>query len=117
MKTLINSVNCHISKKSEYRDYYLEPIVLENHHRNKSSSDFLGKLKPIADVPENSYLAPLDVRSLYTSISNSSGKKAGKISHENFKKKTTATKVIICSHSNFKQFYIQLKTLSTNQRL
>ena len=59
----------------------------------KNTSDFLRKLKPITEVPENSYLITVDVKLLYTSIPNSEGIKAVKISHENFTKKTIATKV------------------------
>ena len=59
----------------------------------KNTSDFLHKLKPITEVPKNSHLVTLDVKSLYTSIPNSEGIKAEKISHENFTKKIIATKV------------------------
>ena len=60
----------------------------------KDTNNFLRKLKPITEVPENSYLATLDVKSFYTSISNSEGIKAAKISHEHFTRKRIATKVI-----------------------
>ena len=56
--------------------------------------DFLFKLESIAEIPENYYLVTLDVKSLYTSISNFERIKAVKMSHENFTKKTISTKVI-----------------------
>ena len=64
---MISSVNCHSLKLSGYVDYHLQPI------------DSLRKLKPITEVPENSYLVILDVKSLYTSILNFKGIKAVKI--------------------------------------
>ena len=61
-------------------------------------------------------LVTLNVKPLYTSIPNAEGKKAVKISHENFTKNTIATKVIttflaliltlsnfICNSKNFVQ--------------
>ena len=83
---MISSVNCHSSKISTYVDYHLQPIVQEIPSYIKDTSDFLRKLKPITEVPENSYLITLDVKSLYTSIANYEGIKAVKISQENFTK-------------------------------
>ena len=93
-RPVISSVNCHSSEVSEYVDYHLQIIVREIPCYIKDTNDFLRNLKPITEVPENSYLVTLDVKSLYTSMRNSEGIKAVKISHENFTKKTTATKVI-----------------------
>ena len=81
-------------KISEYIDYHLQPIVREIPSNIKDRSDFLCKLKPTTEVPENSYIETINVKSLCTSIPNFEGKKAVKISHENFTTKTTATKVI-----------------------
>ena len=92
-RPVISWVNCHSSKISEYVDYHLQPIVREIPPYNVDTSDFLRKLKSITKVSENSYLETLDVKSLYTSIPNSEGIKAVKISHESFTKKTIATKV------------------------
>ena len=91
---MISSINCHSSKISEDVDYHLQPIVRVSPSYIKGKTDFLRKLKPIAEVPENSYLVTLDVESLYTSIPNSEGIKVVKIPHVNFTKKAIATKVI-----------------------
>ena len=91
---MISSINCHRSKISEDVDYYLQRIVRVSPSYIKDKTDFLRKLKPIAEVPENSYLVTLDVESLYTSIPNSEGIKVVKIPHVNFTKKAIATKVI-----------------------
>ena len=118
-RPVISSVNCHSTKILEYDDYHLRPIIREIPSYIKETSDFLCKLKPIAEVPENSYCVTSDVKSYYTSILNSEGVQAVNISHENFTRKTSlkGNNYFLSSHSNFKQFYIQLKTLSTNQRL
>ena len=76
---MISSVNCHSLKLSGYVDYHLQPIVREIHSYIKDTSDSLRKLKPITEVPENSYLVILDVKSVYTSILNFKGIKAVKI--------------------------------------
>ena len=49
-----SSVNCHTSKISEYVDYHVQPMVLEIFSYIKEASDFLRKLKPITEFPENS---------------------------------------------------------------
>ena len=74
--------------------------------------DFLRKLESIAEIPENYYLVTLDVKSLYTSISNFERIKAVKMSHENFTKETIATKVIttlLALILNLKNFIFNFK--------
>ena len=68
---MISSVNCHSTKILEYDDYHLRPIVWEIPSYIKETSDFLCTLKPIAEVPENSYCVTSDLKSYYTSIPNS----------------------------------------------
>ena len=99
----------------EYVDYHLQLTARKIPSYIKDTSEFLRKVKPITEVPENSYLVTLDAKSLYTSIPNSKGIKAVKISHENFKKKTIDVKVtttflaLILTLNNFifnpKHFY------------
>ena len=72
-KAVISSVSCNSSNKLEYFYYHLLPIVGEIPSYIKDTSDFLRKLKTITEVPEDSYLVTLDVKSLYTSIQNSEG--------------------------------------------
>ena len=54
----------------------------------------MSKLKAVETVPDNSYLVSLDVKALYTNITNSEGIKAVKTPLDNFPRKTIATKVI-----------------------
>ena len=78
----ISSVNYYSSKISEYVDYHLQQIVREISSYVKGTSDFLCKLKTITEVLENSFLATLDLKSLYTSKPNFEGIKALKGSHD-----------------------------------
>ena len=72
-RPVISSANCHTSEISEYVDYHLQPIVREIHPYVKDTSDFLRKLNAVESVPDNPYLVSLDVKSLYTSVSNAEG--------------------------------------------
>ena len=54
-RLVISSLNCHNSKILEYVEYHLQPIFQEILSYVKDKSDFLRHLKPIAEVPENSY--------------------------------------------------------------
>ena len=64
----ISSVNCHTSRISECVDYYLQPEVKKLKSYVKDTTDFIKKIEGIDHVSDNSYLASLDVRSLYISI-------------------------------------------------
>ena len=92
-RPVISSVNCHISNISYYIDYHLKPIVQQIPSYTQDTSDFLWKINTMETIPDNSYLASLDVRSFYTNIPNSEGTEAVKTSLENFLRKT-ATKLI-----------------------
>ena len=61
--------------------------------------DFLKKLEKVKDIPQESLLVTLDVKSLYTNIPNNEGIKAVKRSYEKCKEKTVSTKVIIALFS------------------
>ena len=66
-----SSLNCHISKISQYVDYHLQPIVKQIPSYVKDTSDFISKPKALETVPDNLYLVSLDVKSLNTNIPNS----------------------------------------------
>ena len=81
---------------------------------------FYEKSTKYEKIPDNSYLVPLDVRSLRTSIPNSEGIKAVKTSLENFPRSNSSYQ----NHHYFfivnfaiKQFCVQLQKLFTNKRL
>ena len=84
-----------------------------------TSGDLQKIKKKTEKTPDNSYLVFLNVRSLYTSISNSKGIKAVKTFLENFPRRTVATKVISIFLSlifDVKQFCVQLQKIFTNTR-
>ena len=88
-------MNCHTTKHSKYVDYHLQPIVKEIPSYVKDTKDFLKKLEKLKDIPQESLLVTLDVKSLYTNIPNNEGIKAVKESYEKYKEKKVSAKVII----------------------
>ena len=88
-------MNCHTANISKYVDYHLQPIVKEIPSYVKDTQDFLKKLEKVKDIPLESLLVTLDVKSLYTNVPNNEGIKAVKESYEKYKEKTVSTKVII----------------------
>ena len=65
-RAVISSVNCHISRISEFVDYYLQPEIKKLKSYVKDITDFIKKIKAIDHVSDDSYLVSLDVRSLFT---------------------------------------------------
>ena len=88
-------MNFHTTNISKYVNYHLQPIVKEIPSYVKDTQDFLKKLEKVNDIPQESLLVTLDVKSLYTNISNNEGIRAVKESYEKYKEKTVSTKVII----------------------
>ena len=72
-RPVISSVECHTSNISKYVDFHLQPIVQSLPSYVKDTTDFLNKIKNIGDIPEESILVSLDVKSLYTNIPNKEG--------------------------------------------
>ena len=93
-RPVISSINCHTSEISEDVDYHLQPIVKEILSYVQDTTDFLRKINQIDFVPNNSYLASADVKSLYTNIPNAEGIKRVKTSLEKHSKRTASAKVI-----------------------
>ena len=58
------------------------------------TKDFIQKFNQVEEVPENSLLVTLDVKSLYTNIPNNEGIKAVKEAYDKHPNKTVLTKVI-----------------------
>ena len=67
-RLVINSVNFHTSRISEFVDYYLQPEVKKFKSYLKDTTDFIKKIEAIDHVNDDSYLVPLEVRFLYTNI-------------------------------------------------
>ena len=65
---VVSSVNCHTANISKYADYHLQPIVKEIPLYVKDKQDFLKKLEKVKDIPQESLLVTLDIKSLYVNI-------------------------------------------------
>ena len=90
---VVSSVNCHTANISNYVDYHLQPIVKEIPSNVKDTQDILKKLEKVKDIPPESFLVTLNVKSLYTNISNNESIKSVKEFHEKYKEETVSTKV------------------------
>ena len=88
-------MNCHTVNISKNFYYHLQPIVKEIPSYVKNTQDFLKRLEKVKDIPEESLLVTLDVKSLCKYIPNNEGIKLVKKSYEKYKEKTLSTKVII----------------------
>ena len=92
---VVSSVNCHTAHISKYVDYYLQPIVKEIPLYVKDTQEFLKKLEKVKNIPQESLLVTLNIKSLYANIPDNEGIKAVKEPYEKYKEKTLSTKVII----------------------
>ena len=64
-RAVVSLVNCHPANISKYVHYHLQHIVKEIPSYVKDTQDFLKKLKKVKDIPQESLLVTLDVKSLY----------------------------------------------------
>ena len=69
-RAAVSSVNRHTANISKYVDYHLQPIVKEIPSYVKDTQDFLKKLEKVKEIPLESLLLTLDVKSLYANIPN-----------------------------------------------
>ena len=72
-RPVVSSINCHTANISKYVDYHLQPIVKQISSYVKDTNNFINKINAVKIVLKNSYLATMDVRSLYTNIPNAEG--------------------------------------------
>ena len=71
-RPVISSIDCHTAKLSKFVDYHLQEHVKKTASYVQDTTDFLNKIQDI-DVPPNSLLVTMDVKSLYTNIPNEEG--------------------------------------------
>ena len=79
---------------SHYVDYYLQPVVKKIPSHAKDTKNVTQKLNQIEEVPEDSLLLMLDVKSLYTNIPNNKGIKVVKKVYDKHPNKTVSIKVM-----------------------
>ena len=114
-RPVVSSIDCHTTKISKYIDNQLQPHVKELKSFVKDSTDFIRKINSMEKIPDNSILVTMDVRSLYTNISNREGIEAAETTLKRKNIGTTVTSTflrLVLTLSNFvfnSQTYLQIK--------
>ena len=73
-RPIVSSIGCHTENISKYVDYYLQPINKGLPSYVQDSTDFLNKLDELPEeLPDNTIMVTMDVRSLYTNVPNNEG--------------------------------------------
>ena len=93
-RPVVSSINCHTNTISKYVHFHLQPIVKNIPSYVRYTTDFFQKLDKVKNIPNDCLLVTLDVKLLYTNISNKEGIKAVREAYDNHPNKTVATKVI-----------------------
>ena len=67
-RRIVSSIGSPTSKISHFVDIHLEKIVNKIKSHIKDTTDFINKIETITDLPENTILVTMDVKSLFTNI-------------------------------------------------
>ena len=84
---IVRSVNCHTTNISKYINYHLQPVVIQITSYIKDTNNFINKINDIGNIPPNSNLVTMSIKSLWTKIPNSEEIAAVKNAHNNYQKK------------------------------
>ena len=84
----------HKQSPSTHFSYHLQPIIKEIPSYLKNTKDIFQKINQIEEIPEDSVLVPLDVKSLCTNISNNDGIKTIEGADDKHPNKFVSTKII-----------------------
>jgi hypothetical protein len=77
-RPVVSSIGCHTEKISQFVDHHLQSLNQNLPSHVKDTTDFLRKLNEIPEIPDDSILVTMDVRSLYTNVPNDEGIEAVK---------------------------------------
>ena len=94
-RPIVSSIGSPTAKISHFVDVHLEKIVNEFKSHIKDTTDFINKIETITDLPENTILITMNVKSLFTNIPNTEGINAVAKSLENQTDLNIPTHVII----------------------
>ena len=73
-RPIVSSIGCHTQNISQYVDHYLQPINKSLPSYVKDTTNFLTKLDELPEeLPDNTLMVTMDVRSLYTNVPNNEG--------------------------------------------
>ena len=75
-RPVVSAVGCHTEKISAFVDHHLQPMTKELPSYVKDTTHLIKKLDALPDIPADTILVTMDVRSLYTNIPNEEGKQA-----------------------------------------
>ena len=73
---MVSAVGCHTEKISAFVDHHLQPMTKELPSYVKDTTHLIKKLEALPEIPADTILITMDVRSLYTNIPNEEGKQA-----------------------------------------
>ena len=92
---IVSSIHSHSSRISEFVDIQLEPIVNNIKSHIKDTIDFINKIETIQNIPKDTILVTMDVKSLFTQIPHTEGTNAVAGAIENAKNTNISNRVIL----------------------
>ena len=94
-RPIVSSIHSHSSRISEFVDIQLEPIVNNIKSHIKDTIDFINKIETIQNIPKDTILVTMDVKSLFTQIPHTEGINAVARAIENAKNTKISNRVIL----------------------
>ena len=94
-RPIVSSINSHSSKISAFVDIHLEEIVNGIKSHIKDTTDFINKVETITNIPEDTILVTMDVKSLFTQIPHSEGINAVARALEKLENSNVSNRVIL----------------------
>ena len=125
-RPVVSSVNSHTEKLSAYVDEFLRPIAEKLPSYIQDTTHFIKRIRALGKLPEECYLATLDVSSLYTTIDTDEGltiveEELGKTNQNKPSSKTLSClleKVLKLNNFTFaNEHYIQIKGTAMGTRV
>ena len=94
-RPIVSSIDSHSSKISAFVDIHLEEIVNGIKSHIKDTTDFINKVEEIENIPEDTILVTMDVKSLFTQIPHNEGINAVARTLERLEKSNVSNRVIL----------------------
>ena len=94
-RPIVRSIHSHSSRISEFVDIQLEPIVNNIKSHIKDTIDFINKIETIQNIPKDTILVTMDVKSLFTQIPHTEGINAVARAIENAKNTNISNRVTL----------------------
>ena len=94
-RPITNAIGSPTSTIAEFVDFQLQPMVNQLRSYIKDTTDFLNKISHLKNIPKDSILVTMDVKSLYTNIPHNEGINAVAQSLEGNDQSTCSTRMIL----------------------